>query len=181
MKLFKFLRSVTVIVLIAVLCVCGYNVVLKHLYPKKFSEYVEKYSAEYGVPAELVYAVIKCESNFEPEAKSSAGAVGLMQLTEATFTDVGKMLQEQVDFKTAIDPETNIRYGTRYLKYLSELFEGDAVAVVAAYNAGLRNVSDWMGDNTLQTEEIAFAETRNYVEKVNKAQKYYQDLYKRGE
>ncbi len=178
MKFLKLLFRTAIALAIVVVCLYGYNRVMLHLYPKDYSEYVEKYSREYGIDSDLVYAVIKCESNFDPKSHSEAGAVGLMQLTEATFLDIGKMLNEKTDFKThAVDPEVNIKYGTRYLKYLYGLFDGDQTAVIAAYNAGLGRVGTWKGDDVLQVSEIEFSETKEYVNKVQKAQKYYKELY----
>ena len=69
-------------VMLIILAVWGYNAALRYLYPMRFSTAVQKYSSMYGVEKELVYAVIKCESNFKVDASSYAGAKGLMQLTE---------------------------------------------------------------------------------------------------
>ncbi len=181
MKKFKnIFRVVITLLMLVIVLLFGYNSIMEHLYPHKYAEFVVKYSDEFGVDEELVFAVIKCESNFESEAKSQAGAIGLMQMTEATFSDVAKMLGEQNEREfsaAALDPETNIRYGVRYLKYLNEVFGGDKTAVIAAYNAGLGNVGGWRGDNTLDLDEIKFPETRLYVENVLKAENIYIKLY----
>ena len=104
-----------------------------------------------------------------------------MQLTEQTFKDVSKMLDEEAEAKfseDALDPEKNIKYGVRYLSYLYDIFKKDTVAVVAAYNAGLGNVKKWKnGDLRLLASKIEFEETSDYVEKVEKAKKYYEKLY----
>jgi hypothetical protein len=85
---------------------------------------------------------------------------------------------EDTEFSVdAKDPETNIKYGTRYLKYLSEQFENDSVAVLAAYNAGLNNVKKWAGDDgKLDLEEIEYPETKQYVEKVLKTEENYKNI-----
>ncbi len=173
----KFVAFIMVIIIIIV----GYSMVIRYLHPKDFSHYVEKYSSEYGVQKELVFAVIKCESSFDPNAKSNKDAVGLMQLTEETFNDVKKKLNDDsISFsKDATDEEINIKYGTYYLKFLNNYFEGDEIATIAAYNAGLGNVSKWIGeDKVLAIDEIKFSETKEYVKKVLKAKNIYKNSYK---
>lgn len=146
--------------------------------PKEYVSYVEKYSERFGVPEEIVWAVIKTESGFDPSAVSDAGAVGLMQLTEPTFREISSQrLKEGLDPGMRYDPETNIRYGTYYLSYLHARYKSWDAAL-AAYNGGLGNVDKWMGDDgKLTLDEIPFGETRNYVKKVNHAKNKYEDLY----
>ena len=156
----------------------------KRTYPRKYSEFVEKYSAEFGVPESVVYAVIKAESNFDKTAVSSADtpALGLMQLTEETYEWVASyLLKEKPSAFDIYDPETNIRNGTRYLAYLYGRF-GNWDTVFAAYNAGPGNVSKWLenskySDDSETLKEIPFKETRNYVKKVNKFRDVYERLY----
>ena len=173
----KFFRIISLILMLVIIAVAGYNIALKYMYPQKNVDLVEKYSREYGVAPELVFAVIKCESSFKADAVSSAGAVGLMQLTEETFDDVKKMVgdDDTLSFEThATDPEVNVKYGTRYLKFLFDFFKGDKIAVLAAYNAGMGNVKEWMGNSpTLEIKEIEFKETKEYVNKVLVAESYY--------
>ncbi len=150
--------------------------------PEEYRTYVEKYSHQYGMPEELVWAVIKVESDFDSSAESSAGAVGLMQLMPATFEEItNHRLKEGFDIGMRYDPETAIRYGTYYISYLYERYENWNTAL-AAYNAGLGNVDEWLQDpayskdgKTLQ--DIPYKETRNYVKKVNKALSKYERLY----
>ena len=146
--------------------------------PEEYSSYVEKYSAEYDVPEEIVWAVIKTESGFDSSAVSSAGAVGLMQLTEATFNEIStQRLKEGLTAGMRYDPDTNIRYGTYYLSYLYQRY-GNWDAALAAYNGGLGNADDWVDENgKLSVNDIPFRETRNYVKKVNWARGKYEDLY----
>ena len=146
--------------------------------PKEYAAYVQKYSEKFGVPEEIVWAVIKTESGFDPSAVSSVGAVGLMQLTEPTFKEISSQrLKEGLEPGMRYDPETNIRYGTYYLSYLHARYKSWDAAL-AAYNGGLGNVDDWMGDDgKLTLDEIPFGETRNYVKKVNHAKSKYEDLY----
>lgn len=175
----KIIIAFVCVVIVGILGFVGYNIALKYMYPIKYQSQVETYAREFNVEKSLVFAVIKCESDFNKNAESSAGAKGLMQLTEETFYDVSKILKDgQQDKYTELwnDADTNIKYGTRYLKYLFDMFNGDKTAVLAAYNAGLGNVKQWMGeDQKLQRSEIAFPETKEYVEKVLETQKHYQD------
>lgn len=181
----RFLRSVTrkvvCLMMLVVLTVAVYNVALRIIYPLKHRDIIIACSEAFGVDAELIAAVIKCESGFDETAVSSAEAKGLMQLTEMTFDDVKKMLGDGdgVDFESDwSDPDTNIKYGAKYLEYLYERFNGDKIAVIAAYNAGPGNVGDWLGeDGRLANEEILFAETTEYVQRVSTAEKYYAELY----
>ncbi len=175
------LRPIFCILILAIIAFAGYNIILRYTHPQKYTELIAKYANENGVEPSLVSAVIKCESGFNKDAVSSAGARGLMQLTEETFYDVRKMLGdgEECTYEALWnDAETNIEYGTRYLAFLLQMFNGDTVCALASYNAGMGNVKQWMGDDgKLQISEIEFEETRNYVEKVLKAQENYLDFY----
>ena len=150
----------------------------KTIYPKpdEYLAYVEKYSSEYNVPEELVWAVIKTESGFDSSAESGVGAVGLMQLMPETFVEITTYrLKEGLDPGMRYDPETNIRYGTYYLSFLYDRYN-DWDAAIAAYNAGLGNVDQWIV-NDPNLEDIPFKETRNYLKKVNKTQEKYERIY----
>ena len=152
--------------------------------PQRYSDYVRQYAYEYNVPESLIYAVIKVESNFDANAYSSAGAMGLMQMMPSTFKEMtsDKYLGENLDVDELFDPEVSIRYGTYYLKYLHEWFDGNWDNAIAAYNGGMGNVKEWLSSSEYSDGEgnltyIPFKETRNYVEKVKKARKTYQELY----
>lgn len=154
--------------------------------PDEYREFVEKYAHEYGVSEELIYSVIKTESSFNPSAVSGKGAIGLMQMMPATFEWLtNDILREYFDRGMLYDPETNIKYGTYYLSRLYNRF-GDWNTALAAYNGGEGNVSNWLSDpkysddgKKLKIDKIPneFAETENYVKKVNKALKKYAELY----
>lgn len=153
----------------------------RQLYPRDYQTYVERYSAMYGVPEHIIYAVIKIESNFESNAVSSAGAVGLMQLMPDTFAWLCERQDEALDPGMLYDPETNIRYGVYYLSYLYNEF-GLWNSVFAAYNAGPTRVRTWAADTRYADENgalaaIPFDETRAYVGKVEEAVELYQKLY----
>ena len=156
------------------------------VYPKKYEEFVTKYSQEYNVPEDVIYATIKVESNFDPEAISSAGARGLMQMMPSTFEWLtgDEHLAEHLLPTALFDPEVNIRYGTYYLKYLYTKFDHNWNTVAAAYNGGEGNVAKWLEDERYSDENgnlndfpDAFYETEGYVKKISKARQKYNELY----
>lgn len=162
----------------------GCSFIEKKTHPLEYTEYVEKYSDQYKVPKELIYAIIKTESDFQSNAVSPVGAVGLMQLMPSTFLDITEnFLYENLDVGMLYDPETNIRYGVFYLSWLKTNFD-NWDCVIAAYNGGIGNVTKWLKDSeysedgkTLIVKNIPFEETRNYVKKVTKAKEKYTELY----
>lgn len=175
-----FLIVAAVIVLGIPLLKAGYQHYLEVSYPLEYDEIVTTYAQEYDLAPSLIYGIIYTESRFDPEAVSSVGAKGLMQLMDETFDWTLQKLGEESG--NVFDPETNIRCGARLLKYLSAQFN-NTEAVLAAYNAGVGNVKKWLKDTrysddgeTLHT--IPFPETEEYVQRVLKIQKIYQTLYK---
>lgn len=154
----------------------------KNAYPRDYSEYVTVYAQAYGVPENVVYAVIHTESEFDSGAISSAGAVGLMQMMPDTFSWLTHdILFDHLDEGMLYDPETNIKYGTYYLSRLYDHY-GDWDLVFAAYNGGSGNVDKWLSDTEYADgegglKEIPFKETRQYVKKVNRTLQTYERLY----
>lgn len=112
---------------------------------------VRKLASEYGVSPQLVMAVIRAESNFEPAAVSPKNAQGLMQLIPETSA--------RFNVKKPFDPEQNLRGGMAYLRWLLAYFEGDVSLVAAAYNAGEKAVDRYRG-------VPPYAETRDYVGRI---------------
>ena len=153
----------------------------KAQYPLKYTELVEKYCEEYELDEAFVYAVIRTESGFRPQAVSEAGAKGLMQLMPDTYDWLCMRLGEKKDDKALYDPETNIRLGTYLYHYLIEQF-GDEGTAVAAYHAGLGIVAQWLEDpeyskDGVHLHTIPYPDTAHYVDKVLKAEKIYKELY----
>jgi hypothetical protein len=116
-----------------------------------FGSIIYKEAKKNNVRPELVAAVVQAESRFKPTARSGAGAVGLMQLVPRTGRWMGA--------KDLTNPQQNVAAGAKYLKYLSERFDGNETKIIAAYNAGEGNVKRFGG-------VPPFRETRNYVKKV---------------
>lgn len=126
--------------------------------PAEFDQIINSCAAEFGVDKSLVKAVIHAESGYNPNAVSSKGAAGLMQLMPATAHDL--------KVADSFNPKDNIRGGVRYLKFLLNTFKGDVTLALAAYNAGLGKVAKHGG-------VPPYEETRNYVSKVLSYQKNY--------
>ncbi|MBR5616419.1 MAG: lytic transglycosylase domain-containing protein [Clostridia bacterium] len=174
----------SLIAVCAALCFIFEPNIDRALYPREYSAYVEKYAKQYDVPQNLIYAVIRTESDFQADAVSAVGAVGLMQMMPSTFRWLSDdMLGEYLEDGMLYDAETNIRYGVYYLRRLYDRY-GDWLTACAAYNAGSGRVDGWLKDSSLTNlqgdlvpERIPIGETRIYVRKVKKAYQAYQRLY----
>lgn len=154
-------------------------------YPRPYRDTVSREAKENGIPESLVYAVMKAESGFDPDAESPAGAYGLMQIAEITFDWIRPMRGDDFSIDALFDPETNIEYGCMCLGILMEMFGGETETVLAAYNAGMGNVAEWLSNSaysddgrTLHT--IPFGETAAYVEKVMEYKTSYDREYYGG-
>ncbi len=173
------------LVLLAVCSFFAIGKIKEYLYPREYSDYVTKYATEFDVPEPLVYAVILAESDFEPEARSHAGAVGLMQLMPDTLDWLSRLLDEDAPTGDITDPETNIKYGTYYLRHLMDRF-GSWETAVAAYNAGHGRVANWLSDSRYSDDgttltNIPIEETRNYVNRVMSNHEQYKKIYYNSE
>ena len=138
-------------------------------------------ATEFAVPPALVLAVVETESDFRQDARSTVGALGLMQLMPDTFRFLrDEILFESVADEAILDPKTNLRYGTCYLNYLSRRFGSWSVAL-AAYNAGEGRVSLWLEDprygNGTELFKIPFPETENYLAVTLEAYRRYTQKY----
>ena len=183
-------RILTVLIIVLLSLAVGFGIDLawesieRRLYPRSYEEIIADASAEFDVPAELLYATVKVESDFDPEAVSKAGAVGLMQMVPDTFLWLtgDEHLGEHLPQSRLTDPEVSIRYGTYYLAYLYRYFDYNWHHAIAAYNGGMGNVAKWLEnpeyiDDEGNLKHIPFSETRAYVKKVEKAQEMYLKFY----
>ena len=150
------------------------------LYPFPFLEYTQTWSEKHQLNPLLVTALMRQESRFEPAIRSSAGALGLMQVMPST----GKWIAEIINLKTyALDnPNDNIRLGTWYLDHTHETYNNNSLLAVASYNAGPGNVTKWINqfgtnDPDEFVEAIPFPETKGYVEHVFENYWNYLRLY----
>ncbi len=180
------LISVIIVVLILLFGVFRIqNVILKKIYPKKYSELVYQFAEEYNVDPLLIFAIIKAESNFNPNAVSSSGAIGLMQLMDATAKETAQKLNENFIQKSSLyNPELNIKLGTKYFADLLSKYNNNLPLSLTAYNAGIGTLQRWINDGTIEKdgsniENIPYKETNNYVRKILRDYRIYQNLYKK--
>ncbi len=168
--------------LVALLFSVLHNVAHNASLPLSHASIIREQAAAKRVDPALVAAVIYAESKFDPRP-STAGAQGLMQILPATAYYLAHLSGGR-SF-TASDlatPRINVAYGTYYLRYLLDHYQGDELLAVAAYNGGLANVDKWVAQahaagGQLTVEGIPFPETREYVERVLGAQRDYRATY----
>jgi len=151
------------------------------LYPLRYESEIRTYAQKYQLDPYFVMGVIKAESNFKPDAHSGV-ARGLMQITDKTAQWIAGQMERTYSPDDLEIPEKNIEMGCFYLDYLCEHYKNREVAL-AAYNAGMGNVSEWLSDERYSKDakaliSIPFPETATYVEKVGRYEQVYQFLYK---
>jgi len=152
-------------------------------YPTPFAAHLLEHARKQGVDPRFMLAVMKQESSFRPNAKSPAGARGLVQLvfdTAIKYKDEAGYPDLQPD--DLYDPETNIAIGALYIRRIKDEFGGLYEAVAASYNAGEDNAARWLNrtrpkEPGVFASEVGFAETKNYVFKVMNNYRVYRELY----
>lgn len=125
----------------------------------RFYRLIDDTAREYRVDPALIRAVVKAESDYDPGAVSSAGALGLMQLMPGTAEDL--------EVRNPFNPEENVRGGVQHLRYLLDRFQGNTILAVAAYHAGEQNVDRHGGVPPIEA-------TQHYVKRVMAYHKQYQ-------
>jgi len=142
------------------------------LYPILYRQYIDYNARLERIDPEWIYGVVRQESAFITDARSSAGALGLMQLMPYTGRQVSRKLKLKIRNRYEIlDVKNNIRLGSNYLKTVLDKNDGNIVLATASYNAGPRRVREWLPtdgdlDADVWIESIPFNETRNYVKNV---------------
>jgi len=143
-------------------------------YPLRYTAIVRGHAANYHLDPALLAAVIDTESKFNADARSSAGAVGLMQLTPTTAEGIAQYTGgHNFHLSDLTNPEINVRYGAWYLRHLLDRYHGNERLALAAYNAGEDRVDHWQSEHV----GIQFSETRDYVNKVERLKKIYRRAY----
>lgn len=183
-------KKIIIMILIIVLIVIGFfafkDKLLKIMYPKTYQEVVLEYATKYQVDENLIFALIKAESNFDEKAVSNRDAIGLMQIMEDTAKDVAR--KNNIELNTdnveeeLLESSKSIEIGTCYLKTLMDRYQNEEVAL-AAYNAGIGTVDGWIEKEIIKKdgsdiENIPYKETNNYVRKILRDYKIYEELYK---
>jgi len=150
--------------------------------PLSNADVIRKQAAEKRLDPALIAAVIYAESKFAPQ-RSSAGAEGLMQILPETAYFIAHLSGgSQFTASDLATPSINVAYGSYYLRYLLDHYNGNEMLAVAAYNGGLANVDKWVArarenGGHLTVAAIPFPETRAYVERVLSAQQSYRETY----
>ncbi len=176
-------------ILILILCVglafgsCFFILKTLHKidYPWPYWEYVSEYAEEYDVDPALVLAIIRTESNFDPNATSEVGARGLMQLMNDAFLWVQTQINDDsVTYDDMYDPQQNIRYGTCLLSMLLSEFGGNENNAIMAYHAGQGAVSRWLSAEDLSKDstlpEAQSEVTQEYLNKVQQSLTIYRQM-----
>lgn len=161
---------------------CG-DVIKSLIYPLDYQHYVIEYAGENGLEPSLVLAIIKVESNYISDAHSGK-ASGLMQITDSTADWIAGKLHMDSDKIDLMEPEDNIKMGCYYIRYLIDYYKGNTDVALAAYNGGMGNVNQWLEDKRYSSDGktldyIPFKETREYVRKVYREQKQYEELLRK--
>lgn len=151
-------------------------------YPLAYSSNIEKYAEKFDLAPELVASVIFAESSFRKNIVSSKGAIGLMQVLPSTAEEVAEKLQIE-DYKNELlyNADINLFIGCYYLKSLIDKFDNEELALVG-YNAGPATVNRWLKNEKYSKDgetlnNIPYAETRNYIKKINTAKKHYEKRF----
>lgn len=149
--------------------------------PYRHREEIDSASNEFGIDRVTIVTVINIESSFDKNAKSNAGAVGLMQLLPSTAKEICQKLNIDFNESDLLIPEINIRLGTYYLKYLLDYYGGNWINTLSAYNWGLTNVNNWIAkgniDDSGSITNIPVDETNDYIKKYHSYKKMYSFFY----
>lgn len=150
------------------------------VYPLKYADYIKTYSSKYNVDPALVAAVIFQESRFNPNARSGAGAQGLMQFMPGTAATMAKETGHWPKYDI-FDAETSVEFGAAHLRDLLIKYNGDVDQALAGYNAGTGTVDSWLRRNIFVKviNSGSSGETVSYVRKIKKYQNVYRTMYPR--
>lgn len=156
-------------------------------HPYRYGELIEQEAAKNNLHPAFVAALVLNESSYNPQAESSVGARGLMQMMDETAQYVYQKKNASLEgyqFDSLYTPEVNVEYGCWYLGYLSETFHGDPILVAAGYHAGPTQVKNWLNDSTyssdnltLELENMKDGPTKRYAGRVLNDYAIYKRLY----
>lgn len=156
-------------------------------YPVRFEGEIRQAAGMYGMPPELIAAIVNTESGYDPMARSSVGAMGLMQIMPDTGRWIAGKFDEDGGYRDdwLYTPEYSLKYGCWYVHFLLSRYDGSFTNTVAAYHAGQGAVDEWLKNPDLSRDGRVLTDfpetahhTKNYVNKVRKAYDYYQKAYR---
>lgn len=159
---------------------------IREAHPLRYEELIEEKAGKYNLSPAFVAAIVLNESSFRPDAESSVGARGLMQLMEDTAGWIYEKMggTGAYSFDSMYDAETNVEYGCWYLNFLSERFRGDPVLVAASFHAGQGEVQNWLNDSrysqdglTIALENMIDGPTKEYATRVLNDYAAYKRIY----
>lgn len=171
------------LLLLLIFMILWHKPILKVFFVLNYQTEIIKYSQVHQLNPSLIGAMVFVESGFNPKAISHKGALGLMQIMPGTGEWVAKELGiSNYASEDLLEPEKNLRVGAWYLDYLKRLYNGNDYLALASYNAGQRNVSQWVREgiwsgDPVKIEQIPFPETKKYLIKILFYKKAYSYLY----
>jgi soluble lytic murein transglycosylase len=182
---------ISTILLVIVVALISSNTFWRWMYPIRYQENIQFAAKTAEVDPLLVASVIRVESKFRSEDVSHAGAIGLMQLMPETASWIAMQMQKDNagqyattirQSKNLAEPASNIMLGSWYIHYLTNRFDGNEIAAIAAYNAGPKRVQSWLSDRewngSLSTiNQIPVGETRHFVDRVFYNYALYRRIY----
>lgn len=157
------------------------NQALKLIYPIFYQKEINFYAQQTKQSPYLFLSLIKEESHFDKNARSSVGAIGLTQLMPSTADFIEN---KTVSKETLLNPNENIRIGLKYFSYLVNYYKGNEYLAILAYNAGLGNINKWLENSAIKSNEIdvfveniPYLETKNYIKKILSSYWVYLNIY----
>ena len=176
-------KLLVVVLLFFIFLLLQSSIVWKWMFPVKYEDEIMHHSQEHRIDPYFMMAIIRVESKFDPERTSKKGAIGLMQIMPETAKWAAQT--SGIDYQNdnqLWETNTNLALGAWYISYLHGLFNGNMLAVAAAYNAGQNKVVQWMEEGVWTGDEkgienIPYGETRHYIQKVTYYHKQYNKIY----
>lgn len=170
------------LIFLVIYAIMGINDTKIARYPVLYTDLITTAAAENSVPAPYIAAVIMAESSYDPEAVSSVGAQGLMQIMPDTGEWIAGKFDETVAEGALFTPEISIRYGAWYLGFLMDRYNGSLRCATAAYHAGQGTVDKWLKNpeysaDGMTLDRIPYDSTSAYVDRVLKYYDYYVKAY----
>lgn len=157
------------------------NFALKMIYPIHYEKEINALAQDFKQSPYLFLSLVREESHFDKNARSSAGAMGLSQLMQPTADFIER---KKVSKETLFNAEENLRIGLKYFSYLVNYFEGDEYLSILSYNAGPGNINKWMNNPSIKSDEIEvfvenipYLETKNYIKKILSSYWIYLNIY----